>query len=333
MSVTTKLRNVYKNPSVLQYKGGSRVNFKRKMLRKNSELLRQLCRQENLGELEILISSQLEEFVPINLSELEFGAGLTSEEIKEIFPKVKEDVDNFLGTHHIDVPDCDYYNFFKPGLNTIPFWINYSFAASVPIYLTLGETIRNYLPEDLNSIVSNIILSPGLGILTILPFLISFNGYLANLTSGYDPLFRHITLQKEEMNEETGTLRKISRPKLIPIMAHEYAHHVQKKQGLALFDNRVLLEGHARGVERHISELYCEREGNDAFMYGIYNRTITELQQTYGWICRRLEIKGREEFLPKKQTREIGPHAAGNTLFLLWEQTKGSEIYKEVLHH
>ncbi len=136
-----------------------------------------------------------------------------------------------------------------------------------------------------------------------------------------------------------GTLQRTI---LIPSIAHEYAHHMQHSKRLGQNCYDFFSEGHARGVERHISEIYCQKEDNELFLYDISRETISELASAYIWMCKKLCKKPKLSLL-KVSTNSIkeslkhlvkeapSEYAMGNAFFSIYESIYGKEIYKEAL--
>jgi len=146
-----------------------------------------------------------------------------------------------------------------------------------------------------------------------------------------------------DWESESAILEKLPIVELIPIIGHEYTHHVQKKLGFQKgIDHKIFKEGHARGVERYLSERYRKIEDNEAFMYGICSTTVEELKTAYELVSRRLETPIRTDIF-KIETPNCGwkgdissptppYHAMGNVLFLIYETRYGKNIYKDVIH-
>jgi hypothetical protein len=155
------------------------------------------------------------------------------------------------------------------------------------------------------------------------------------------------------VDEETGSGYNPDGPTIIISMtnivnltaglAHEYAHHVQYSvlpHFLKKDESRYQMfkEGHARGVERYISNLYGKREANKAFKYEISNRSLFELMSFYKWVCFALDVKPDEGILEyekhlnhENQEYPLDPWAKGNALFYIQETFYGDKIYEKVL--
>ncbi len=142
------------------------------------------------------------------------------------------------------------------------------------------------------------------------------------------------------------TVHTLLRAELIPIAGHEYAHHVHFCQGLEYVPREIFMEGHARGVQKHIAESYSQKEGNEAFLYDISEKTIHELANAYGWLCKRLNKIPKDSLLKMDVysdilemfrggtfgDREPSNHALGNAFCSIYESLHGKDIYKQMVH-
>jgi len=110
--------------------------------------------------------------------------------------------------------------------------------------------------------------------------------------------------------------------KLVSIISHEYTHHVQKEMRVPKISCSFFKEGHARGVQRHITHTYMEREGNEAFLYDVTKSIFNDLMRCYEWLCKELK------HMPEKKLKQ---HSGGSTFMYLQENAHGKNIYKDFL--
>ena len=88
--------------------------------------------------------------------------------------------------------------------------------------------------------------------------------------------------------------------KTVSFIAHEYTHHVQHvtgfyhRRGLNL---AVALEGHARGVDQHLSRRFSEHLHMRGYLYHYLNTSVEELTGTYLWMCRQLNRSPRASII------------------------------------
>jgi hypothetical protein len=150
-------------------------------------------------------------------------------------------------------------------------------------------------------------------------------------------------------------------PKVKSDVAHEYTHHVQCEvlfSGMPDFENqrkdnfskfRTFMEGHARGIERVISNKYAGLNNDGAFLYDSVERAVNELKRVYVWcsgmydkkmdldlLLSRTSYDGplEEEFFEPLAKNKTTPsnHDLGNSLFLIYEQKHGDSMYKDIMH-
>jgi len=142
-----------------------------------------------------------------------------------------------------------------------------------------------------------------------------------------------IILVKERMSSVPGSI------------AHEYAHHVQ---GIMLGKdfvkaNDCFIEGHSRGVERYIADVFSSKESDETFMYDITDSNFFELKGVYIYLCEKYGLKqhplvskimGSNEDMEWDYQQKNGkpsPYAIGNTFLYMKELLHGKGIYGEAL--
>ena len=297
----------------------------------NSNLERRLLRTDNIPVLEELLnrdSQILEKLQKLKEdNKLDMGNKITTKELKELFPKICTEVDDFLGIQSKDTTKVEYSSLFKLGIESTSCLLLYALSA-----ISLIEP-GNLLLTNQGLNLSNVLEG-------IIGGLIFLEATVLHSTSGphYDPLFKKVVLSKT------------TRTELIPTISHEHTHHLQFSRGLKgykyLIFNKysIFQEGHARGVERHLSEDYRERENNEAFLYDILDTTVGEFKSAYVWMCKKLDKPVRKSLLKTKTTRDGDenserfmqrkptPHARGNALFSIYEALHGKQIYNHMIH-
>lgn len=140
------------------------------------------------------------------------------------------------------------------------------------------------------------------------------------------------------------TLKKEAKGKLIPVLAHEYAHHVQRKK-ISFID--YFEEGQARSVQRHISNFYAEKEDNLTFsVHNLREYDLPELKVAYIWLCgehgviqkpylSQARTEKEKRYLDiawtlKARNAEPGKHIKGNAFFSILEYVEGTEIHRQI---
>jgi len=146
------------------------------------------------------------------------------------------------------------------------------------------------------------------------------------------------------VKHEVVQLKKEKSVNLIPVIAHEYTHHIQFKKDFVAKEDSMFMEGHARGVQRYIAKTYREKEDNDAFLYDILNWDVGEIKSAYIWACKKIKNPIRKSLLRIGTSRDIDEkicriternpteHALGNAFFSIYENDFGDQIYKEMIH-
>ena len=303
----------------------------------NSNLESRLLRTDNIPVLEELLnrdSQRLEKLQKLKEdNKLDMGNKITTKELKELFPKICTEVDDFLGIQSKDLPKVGYNHLFKLKISPIPILSFYTFYTYLMV--VAGTSLINN--QNLNT--TNLIeLGVGVGGLVGTAYLHSLMKFKG---SSY---IRYLDTDLKEV-----ILEKTPRTELIPAMGHEYTHHVQLDEGVIDKGGHhgkylIFKEGHARGVERHLSEDYREREDNEAFLYHILNRNIREFKSAYVWMCSMLSKPVRDNLLRTKalldnyeyrilsSKRKPSLHATGNALFSIYEALHGKQVYNHMIH-
>lgn len=281
---------------------------------------RLLLKEENIDVLDSIFNQEIERIGTLKLKKYSQGQAPYPSDLSSLLEEVKPHVDDFLGVSGIQSPTINYNQLFSKD-KMFP-WIAFGFAAAG---FGLSPPFLNPNPSPVEYAAA--IMSLGL-------FGFSLYSIRASLKelSFYTDNLNCIALQKEP------------RTLLIPIIAHKYAHHVQKKKGLGSFLSRKLTarEGQARSVQRQVSRDYAEKEDNPAFSI-LYSQAydLPELLTVKSWLCNKL--RGME--LPKvffnpivaanhfylQKYRKPTPHALGNAFFSILEAHEGVEIHKEIM--
>lgn len=299
---------------------------------KDSRMYRLLLNRENIGPLETLLDAESQKLRERRIQKKEqkkerrykdLDKKVDRKGLEDLFPQIKEEVDAFLGIDKIDMPAIRYYNLFR--LSRI--------GSVIPLlqYLSGALVLAEEAIEVLRGSTLNM-RNIRVGIQLLVAGRLAHWVFANEQT--YDSFTNSINLKKEKRSE------------VIPTIGHEYAHCVQAQSDLGPsidYEFDIFREGHARGVERYISNKYKDKEGNEEFFDGILDMTVGEMKSVYVWMCKKLGIKPKESLLKTRTSRDFDEkghrvlrreptsHAIGNTLFCLYEATKGSSIYKDML--
>lgn len=295
----------------------------------NKNLKQLLAKEENIPALESIIEKESYKLRKLQWlkekGELDLGRRMEFDEIEDIYKSIIKDVDTFLGFSPKNIPKIEHYNLFELNLTNPNIWLTYGLGAGM-ITNSILSIIGNQSPKSLQEAV----------------LYFSLGGM--NITMA---IFLH--LDKRDSSYSSGsekiTIEKKPRTILIPTIAHEYAHHCQN-HALERIKRKycIFVEGHARGIERYVSELYRKKEDNEAFMYSNTDRNVGELKSSYKWICRKLGKPIRKSILNARSSRDQdesvsnliyrkpSDHAIGNALFLIYKTKYGNNIYKDMIH-
>lgn len=221
------------------------------------------------------------------------------------FETLKDDVDRFLGVTGITTPDLTQYNPVKKYVTAVA-----GIGAMVASVL-LGI---NYDP-----------LWFGGGMVGVVPLIATCQQFGAESSN------------KGEYKKGKIIINFLPAPReqILPIMGHEYVHHIQSEKGCPMFktdeqqfDRMAHLEGHALGVQRYIAEKYRNEEDNSAFLYSTLDITVGRMKMLYTWLCKKLGETPRAGFQEDGLLPGLDAHALGLAHFLRQEISEGSQVYR-----
>ena len=291
---------------------------------KNSCMKRRLLKIDNIAVIEDILeieSQRLEKLQKLKKeNKLNLGDKVSSAELKNLFPQICTEVDDFLSIQNSKAPNCRYFTLFYPDLISIMILSVYALSASqIVMALASQHQGKNLFTKNL------------------------FEAGIGTLQLSMGALMHSISKSAAyRKSSKTITLEKTVRTSLIPVIGHEYAHSIQHTRKLMGIKYSIFMEGHARGVEKQLAKTYCEREDNETFLYDISDSNLGEYKSAYIWMCKKLGMHPRKSLLKIKSSRdgdesfgrlllEPTPHAIGNTLFSIYESSKGKEIYKQMI--
>lgn len=125
--------------------------------------------------------------------------------------------------------------------------------------------------------------------------------------------------------------------------AHEYDHHIQHLKMSDSILRTPMAEGHARGVELAVAEEYSTRTGNNAYLYHANFRRVSDMYNTYGYLCAKQD---RKRTIPKpedvtlvyeRQGKRVyfgegySRHPLGVAAMQVAQVHHGSRIYRDTL--
>ncbi len=308
---------------------------------KNEAIEEQLLKKESLEQLEDILMRCDTGGMPDKEIPVERKRMLSKNELKETWPEVVSRVDSFLGVEGIKPPKVIY-------LNSLYKWGYYNYENAIISVLGImgaGAGVRgvDFLASGLSTgAMEDTLGGIGLGVISALSISNAIKEIKKNKKKDKKP--------KEPMgthyNKDLGwvLLKKDYETDIIPAIAHEYAHHLEEMILHPDYDaSFYFCEGFARGVQRHISNLYAQERNDPRFTHTISRDTTGELSAVYLWICDRHGEVDRPIPLIKKNNiymftadnldKDSLPygHAFGNTIFYLAEKRHGDGIYADAL--
>jgi len=314
------------------------------------KLKSEVLKKENIPILEEILNKEIEEYKKLKrLNEegkLNFGKKLKNKELQKTFVDIKKEVDEFLQVQNIESPEIGYYNIFQFRKTNLKYAGVYAALASI-LTPAAYYAITNFNPIAIFGTIAGTMIAKGI---------IEYHKEEYNIST-YSPLEETIDLSKKDANKTNN----------IVISAHEYTHHILSKKGILQATVNTygtsyesFSEGISRGVERHISKVWSEKEDNPSYRYNALNRGLYELKKTYEWTCHKLGVKRNKALLKTKtttdedvdkavnvlikenmaietiitrlrKTKEAGSYDIGNTYFTIQEAKYGAEIYAQAV--
>ncbi len=289
----------------------------------NTNLERLLLREENIVVLEDLLNTEAQRLERLQKckenDKLNLGERVSPDELTELFPRICTEVDDFLGIQECDMPTCGYFNLLKDGKSILALYT----LSSLEVAGAVTSLVINQNLAPIHSIYV------GMG---VMQFVMATFLYSMNKSASYT------------LSSNTITLERTPRTVLIPTAAHEYTHHLQGREGIKEWKYIIFMEGHARGVQKHVSEDYMRREDNEAFLYNVLDYTVGEFKSVYSWMCKKFGQQQKNSLLKTKTSRDLDEslcrlifkkptfHAIGNALFSIYQAQQGNHIYRDMIH-
>ncbi|MBI2102369.1 hypothetical protein HYT55_00895 [Candidatus Woesearchaeota archaeon] len=292
----------------------------------DEKLEEKLFQRENVSALEDLLNSTRKEYQVLREAQrrrkrVSSRKVTRQDELESVFNEVKECVDEYLGFHFKDRPIC-----------------SFSKLRDYPDPVARKTTRSFYATGTSGLLVSGIDF-------TINPLVFSASIVVLGIAA-----YNHLAIRRSRRyycDLDKIIVRKDEYQTMLPVLAHEYAHAVQRRfpplRSLWNFCQN-FIEGHARGVQRHVAKSYWEREDNPGFMDFTVREDTRELHLAYRLLCDRFSQQPHKTLvkgLPKetlgqrlyRRTKgKVDPHILGNAIMLLHEAQHGAGIYRDMLH-
>lgn len=297
---------------------------------KNDSLLAHITKRRNIQILEEILDRETSRLKQLQKTKQKPGKRLNKKGLQEMLAEVKPHIDEFLDVPpematlcEISYPNMlkkNYYSMFDMVTEQNPIKTQIKVSASL---LTIGlagsmlfECIRDAPPT----------MSLCLGLFGLTPVIaqILSNAFEAH----YEP---HRGFY--EPNEESITVTRTRRTLLIPLIAHEYAHHVENMLSTTQFPElNSFREGLSLGAEKHIARIYKEKEDNDSFEFNDLNYSISTLTNAYSHMCKKFGRLPNKNLILDRKVRELDKYCIGNTYFRIEAESRGETVYRDALH-
>ncbi len=304
----------------------------------NDAVEEQLLKKESLEQLEDILMRCDTGGLPDKGIPIEEKRVLSKNELKETWPEVVSRVNSFLQVEDIKPPKVRYYTsreiLSKNNSNKV-----------IPALYSMGAVYIATIG------VNNIMLGISNGAFSELAFgslqmalVLLYKSISANMSANVNNEHPRLISSTYNLKGEKIKLKKEVETDLIPTIGHEYAHHLEHKILHTDYNTySYFSEGFARGVERHISDLYAQERNDPRFVSDIVRATTGELSAVYFWMCseqgdslRSIPVFEKNNTIlmaEHNMDKNLLPykHAFGNTIFYLAEKRHGDGIYADAL--
>ena len=223
-------------------------------------------------------------------------------------------VDDFLGTHEYKKPSVKKHGLLNLG--------KYETAMIIGIPLTAGILYDAGTQLMFESMQFMTLVKLGIG--SKLAGVVGSNLKMYSDRKDqafYKPSFNQIVVPRDIQKRQLNAI------------AHEYTHSIQIQKGLDQFKSRAYLEGHARGVDYHVSR----REFDIEALKESVEMSLSSLKRVYSHFA-LLQNKNTDPSLtmPLRKYDHLGRieeglishHDLGCALFFLREKQEGLDIYR-----
>ncbi|MFH1333184.1 MAG: hypothetical protein ABIH53_03040, partial [archaeon] len=293
-------------------------------------LCRYIKEKENLQILEEILAQELEYYNTTLKKKLKFGKRIPKKHLEETLEEIKTPINEFLDITPGQIDACkitypgifdrNYFYRFKETKKYIPLKLSLKMTALLAI-CTTGSILINLnhlgtITPAMMAISVGAIASP----LVTRELMAQWGIHYQEHAGCYWPDRKEILITRSR------------REALIPVLAHEYTHHITERI-LNLFTQNAFNEGIAMGTESHIAKLYHEKEDNKAFEYNTTLVDITTLTRSYAWSRQQSGKEPNKKLVKsKKIIKDLDHYDVGNAYFKIEAAKKGETAYKDALH-
>lgn len=270
----------------------------------------------NIEALEEILNERAKRYLEIHQQKekYDFGPTLTPEKLGELAGKTIKEVNDFLKISNTTSTRISMFY--------LPNDLKYAARVTLGVFTvgTLIELTNGLTTTDLE-LAGKMALLFGGGML-----IYNFRDHLSTVFDRY------------------GKTIRISERKTVPAVggiAHEYTHQLQDATQLANQIRNPVMEGHARGIEGVITNIFAQRYDNPAYAFDHTDRTAKELNDAYLFVCRKKGISPNAFLanLPIPPVRNWWYNLSGHHYSLgvaamsIAEKKQGDMIYPEILRN
>jgi len=269
----------------------------------------------NVETLEEILNQRAQRYLAIQKEKYNFGQNVTPERLRELAGEVIRDTDDFL---EVTSAPPAYLSVFH-----LPREVKYG------VKITLGVFTIGTLVELSDGLTANDLQTAGL-----IGLLFGAGTVLTMLRDHTNSVF---DLSLKVIRIGVGEKKEV---KAVGGLAHEYTHHLQYSlTDLTVRGRNPIVEGHARGVEGAVVNIFAQRYDNPAYAFDHIYRTAKELKDAYLFICGEKGITPKESLanLPLPTARRwlyksLGHHySLGVAAMSIAEAQHGDRVYRHVM--
>ncbi len=284
----------------------------------NENVEKLLLQPSAIPILEDILNREINLYSKLKDKRLNFGKVPSPQELFPLLEETKPEVDEFLGVSEIKNPGIQYHS---QNENILLLSLGIGISGGIGSCVITKGLYFGFEALDYVFIATSLFIS----------------------AFGSAGIYYNNTRPSEYSPEKGISLKKQKRELIIPVIAHEYTHHVQKEKGFPYEKFECLREGQARSVQNAIALKWME-EDNPSSLCGNIVYNLPEVRSVYFWsaeknrrtpnpyLCEEQESK-YDKFLRDRLRKQGKPteHALGNAFFSTLEAREGTGIHKEIM--
>jgi len=304
----------------------------------NDNLKKRFLNKDYIEVLEAVLADENSRFAKLEKikSKLDFGKKVNSQDVHGLLPQIKRDVDVLLEVTDIREPSLSPFGLFD-GTNKDIIRMYLAGAGYLAGAIGIGIGARWWKARVVKKGKTPSLVTRRAFLLGIVP---AVPGGFQVIKGAMHHKIRSNDAGYISATEELSYPPGVGKVRTEMFLTHEYAHHVQKVMGFYYrksIDLGVAIEGHARGVGKHIAILYSQERDNPAYLHDYLSRSIPELATAYVWLCKKFNStpdakleKSAKRFA--NQTGELPAHTLGNSLFKIYRHMEGQKMLSDMVH-